>query len=207
MLGGTDIESVAEMTQQSGVVSQRASDADRDAAIAILNNAVAIGELKADEHEQRLQAALDATTVESLHNLTEDLTAPARHIPWRSRQRHLLAAATAALTIVVITIALVSHGTPEHVTGSSHRSLSTAPSSSTVPSAATSTTPRVSPSSIVPSTSGVRPSPASVPVNGLEIQVVPPGGFAEHDPADELWRIWCCIHRWRCQLLSRGRVH
>jgi hypothetical protein len=177
LLRRADIESVGEMTQRSPAVSPRASDADRDAAVAILNNAVAIGELKPDEHEQRLQAALDATTIESLRHLTEDLTVPGNHTPWWSRQWRPLAAAAAILAAAVTTVALLSHGAPKHLTGDSHRSLTTATSSSTVPSA--------TPSSIVPSASGVLPSPASAPVNGVEIQVVPPGGFADHDPADE----------------------
>jgi uncharacterized protein DUF1707 len=150
-----------------GQGSRRASDADRDQAIAILNNALAIGELKSDEHEQRLQAAFDATTVEALRELTADLTPPSHRVPWWSTRRRALAAFV-ALAVVVVVAALVSQEPQRPVVGPSHVSRVAAP-----------------PSSELPSASGVRPSPTSASVNGIDIQVVPPGEFAQHDPADE----------------------
>jgi Domain of unknown function (DUF1707) len=54
----------------------RASDADRDAAAGLLNEAFAEGRLTADEHDQRLSAAYDAHSWQQLHQLTADLPTP-----------------------------------------------------------------------------------------------------------------------------------
>ena len=54
----------------------RASDADRDAAASLLNEAFAEGRLTADEHDQRLSAAYAARTWQQLRQLTADLPAP-----------------------------------------------------------------------------------------------------------------------------------
>jgi hypothetical protein len=54
----------------------RASDADRDAAAGLLNEAFAEGRLTADEHDQRLSAAYAARTWEQLRQLIADLPAP-----------------------------------------------------------------------------------------------------------------------------------
>ena len=54
----------------------RASDADRDAAAGLLNEAFAEGRLTADEHDQRLSAAYAARSRQQLHQLTADLPAP-----------------------------------------------------------------------------------------------------------------------------------
>jgi hypothetical protein len=51
----------------------RASDADRDAAASLLNEAFAEGRLTADEHDQRLSAAYAARSWQQLHELTADL--------------------------------------------------------------------------------------------------------------------------------------
>jgi hypothetical protein len=53
----------------------RASDADRDTAASLLNEAFAEGRLTADEHDQRLSAAYAARTSQQLHLLTADLPA------------------------------------------------------------------------------------------------------------------------------------
>jgi len=53
----------------------RASDADRDAAASLLNEAFAEGRLTADEHDQRLSAAYAARSWQQLHELTVDLPA------------------------------------------------------------------------------------------------------------------------------------
>jgi hypothetical protein len=53
----------------------RASDADRDAAAGLLNEAFAEGRLTADEHDQRLSAAYAARSWQQLHQLTADLPA------------------------------------------------------------------------------------------------------------------------------------
>jgi hypothetical protein len=51
----------------------RASDADRDAAASLLNEAFAEGRLTAAEHDQRLSAAYAARSWQQLHELTADL--------------------------------------------------------------------------------------------------------------------------------------
>jgi DUF1707 SHOCT-like domain len=53
----------------------RASDADRDAAAGLLNEAFAEGRLTAGEHDQRLSAAYAARSWPQLHRLTADLPA------------------------------------------------------------------------------------------------------------------------------------
>jgi hypothetical protein len=59
-----------------GGTEMRVSDADRDAAAAVLTAAFAEGRLTADEHGQRLEAAYAARTWQQLHQLTADLPAP-----------------------------------------------------------------------------------------------------------------------------------
>ncbi len=54
-----------------------ASDADRDAAAGVLNEAFAEGRLTADEHGQRVRAAYAARTWRELAGLTADLPGPA----------------------------------------------------------------------------------------------------------------------------------
>jgi hypothetical protein len=54
-----------------------ASDADRDDAARVLNEAFAEGRLTADEHEERVRAAYAARTWRDLARLTADLPRPA----------------------------------------------------------------------------------------------------------------------------------
>jgi hypothetical protein len=159
----------------SGTVARRASDVDRDRAIAVLNNALAIGELNPEEHEKRLQAAFEASTVDALKGLTVDLSVPPTPVPWWSSRRRSLAGVTAAVVIVVVA-ALVAEGSRHQGAPSPARSAVTAP-----PSAP----PTSQPTSPPTSTAVVQASPTSAPVNGLVIQVVPPGLFGQHDPADQ----------------------
>lgn len=56
--------------------AMRASDADRDAAAGLINEAFAEGRLTEDEHDQRLSAAYAARNWQQLHELTADLPAP-----------------------------------------------------------------------------------------------------------------------------------
>ena len=51
----------------------RASDAERDATVAMLSDAAAEGYLTPDELDERLSAALTARTIEDLTILTQDL--------------------------------------------------------------------------------------------------------------------------------------
>jgi hypothetical protein len=60
----------------AGVPQTLASDADRDAAAALLNDAFAQGRLTADEHGERIRAGYDARTWPQLAALTADLPAP-----------------------------------------------------------------------------------------------------------------------------------
>lgn len=57
----------------AGVLQTRASDADRDAAAALLGAAFAEGRLTADEHGERISAAYAARTWQQLRQLTADL--------------------------------------------------------------------------------------------------------------------------------------
>ena len=54
-----------------------ASDADRDAAVRVLNEAFAEGRLTADEHGERVRAAYAGRTWRELAQLTDDLPSPA----------------------------------------------------------------------------------------------------------------------------------
>jgi hypothetical protein len=63
-------------TLPAGGPATRASDADRDAAAGLINEAFAEGRLTADEHDQRLSAACAARSWQELHELTADLPAP-----------------------------------------------------------------------------------------------------------------------------------
>ena len=54
----------------------RASDADRDVAAELLNEAFAEGRLTADEHDQRLSSVYAARSWQQLRQLTADLPAP-----------------------------------------------------------------------------------------------------------------------------------
>jgi pyruvate/2-oxoglutarate dehydrogenase complex dihydrolipoamide acyltransferase (E2) component len=57
----------------AGAPQTRASDADRDAAAALLGAAFAEGRLTADEHGERLSATYAARTWQQLRQLTADL--------------------------------------------------------------------------------------------------------------------------------------
>ena len=57
----------------AGAPQMRASDADRDAAAAVLGAAFAEGRLTADEHGERLAAAYAARSCQQLRQLTADL--------------------------------------------------------------------------------------------------------------------------------------
>jgi hypothetical protein len=139
---------VSEATQESGVAAPRVSDADRDQAIAVLNNALVIGELSPEEHEERVQAALEASTVDSLRPLTADLTVPSERAQrWSNRRRVVSANAMLSIAVSVVIAVIVTSQTPQ----------------------------RQSP--------GVGQS--AFDVEGLTIQIVLPGTFAKHDPANE----------------------
>jgi Domain of unknown function (DUF1707) len=93
----------------------RASDSERDAAVKVLNEALTAGRLSIDEHGDRVEAALGATTVEELEDLTADVQeAP----PVRPRSRRSWATLVVPLVAVIAIIALVSaiHRTPAKTT-------------------------------------------------------------------------------------------
>ena len=62
----------------AGALQTRASNADRDAAAALLGTAFAEGRLTVDEHGERLSAAYAARTWQQLRQLTADLPGTAR---------------------------------------------------------------------------------------------------------------------------------
>ena len=61
---------------EAGDTVTLASDADRDAAVAVLNEAFAEGRLTADEHGERVRDAYAARTWQALAGLTADLPGP-----------------------------------------------------------------------------------------------------------------------------------
>src|SRR5215468_582794 len=61
---------------QNGDTVTLASDADRDAAVRVLNEAFAEGRLTADEHGERVRAAYAGRTWQELARLTADLPGP-----------------------------------------------------------------------------------------------------------------------------------
>jgi len=73
----------------AGVPQTRASDADRDAAAALLGVAFAEGRLTADEHGERLSAAYAARTWQQLRQLTADLPGTAGATERRAAPRVL----------------------------------------------------------------------------------------------------------------------
>jgi hypothetical protein len=148
----------------------RASDADRDGAIAVLNDALTVGQLSPEEHGDRVQAALTAKSRGELTELTADLgPLPMTIQPSSDRRRHaVVVVALVALGVLILVAGLVA------VLANKSKSPSRTTHAST-------STPAVLPSSVAK----VVASPKSAAVNGVEIQVIPPGSFSPHDPADE----------------------
>jgi hypothetical protein len=151
--------------------SLRASDSDRERATEILNHALSIGQLSFDEHETRLQAALQATGVDELWRLTQDLTGTSNARPKRRSPGISLALVVGAIMAVLlagIIGASLNGGTTSPVSRIS------GPTSTTLP--------------IVTSTAAARavpPSPYSASSNGVTLRTIPPGEFGSHDPSDE----------------------
>lgn len=89
----------------------RASDSERDEAINVLNNALTEGRLTLDEHGDRIEAALEAVTIEELRDLTSDVHEPP---PLRSQSRRSwwLYAVPLVAVAAIIALVLVIQGTP-----------------------------------------------------------------------------------------------
>jgi len=160
--GGAECSVVRTDSEPSTPLQQRASDADRDRAIEVLNNAVAIGQLTPDEHGARIQSALEAVTVADLAGLTKDVEGPPRtkRRP-QVRGRVVIACVLAAGLAAVLTA--VGHSGSVRPGGSAGQGTST---------------PATLPPALV-----VASRPSDV-VGGISIAVVRPGPFASHDPAD-----------------------
>lgn len=71
------VDTSPERRSQPPTRELRASDADRDRYVNVLHDALAEGRLTADEHAERVDAALAAKTVSGLEPLIADLPAPA----------------------------------------------------------------------------------------------------------------------------------
>jgi Domain of unknown function (DUF1707) len=82
----------------------RASDADRDQAVEILNHGLATGQLDPAEHDERLQRALEAEFVGDLRGLTVDLRRSETRYSWLTPSRHRAALAILSLVLVGILI-------------------------------------------------------------------------------------------------------
>ncbi|MGA2037213.1 MAG: DUF1707 domain-containing protein [Acidimicrobiales bacterium] len=109
---GADVGLVEEVTVAGSTVGLRASDADRDQAIEVLNNALAIGQLAPEEHEERLQAALGAATVDALGKLTADLRVlPHQRSRWSGGRRRVAAAVVVVATGAAVTGVALSGST------------------------------------------------------------------------------------------------
>jgi Domain of unknown function (DUF1707) len=88
-----------------------ASDADRDAAVRVLNEAFAEGRLTADEHGERVRAAYAGRTWQELAQLTADLPDPAHAAdlpgPARAAGRGLIAGAPYGLDLCLLCALLI----------------------------------------------------------------------------------------------------
>jgi hypothetical protein len=110
------------MQQDQSDLSTRASDSDRDEAISVLNDALATGRLNVDEHGERIQAALEAVTLEELNHLTADVQAPPL-MRQRSLRRWWIYAVLIVALAAIIALVLATHGTPANTSrGKSARS-------------------------------------------------------------------------------------
>jgi fatty acid desaturase len=80
----------------------RAADADRERTAERLRDAAVEGRLCSDELEQRLEAALSATTYSELDRLVADLPAPAPPRARRSRTRLPVTCLAVSAMLVII---------------------------------------------------------------------------------------------------------
>jgi hypothetical protein len=89
--------------------SLRASDADREQAVASLGRHAEAGRLTPDELEDRVERAYAARTVAELDALHDDLLAEA-HVPWRPDRtappREIVRAPLAALAVLLVAAGL-----------------------------------------------------------------------------------------------------
>jgi hypothetical protein len=81
----------------------RASDADRDRTIEVLNDGLVIGQLTSDEHARRVQDALVAKTIHDLNALVSDLQRPDQVT---TNPRHQGRVVVAVCTLVASGVAL-----------------------------------------------------------------------------------------------------
>ena len=77
---GVPIIHIVDADEGRGRPSLRASDADRDGVLGLLNHALSTGQLTVEEHGDRVHGALQARTVDDLHRITADLV-PGRGTP------------------------------------------------------------------------------------------------------------------------------
>jgi hypothetical protein len=89
----------------------RASDTERDAAINVLNDALTAGRLTLDEHGDRIEAALEASTLDELNDLTADVQEVALARPQSRRSWWALAVPLVA-AIAIIASVFAIHRTP-----------------------------------------------------------------------------------------------
>ena len=85
----------------------RATDSDRDGAVNLLNDALSVGRLTADEHGERLEAALTAKTLDQLAALTADLGPSTVTDSSRSRLPQWIALIAAASVLVILLVTLL----------------------------------------------------------------------------------------------------
>lgn len=82
----------------------RAADSERDAAINVLNDALTAGRLTLDEHGDRIEAALEATTLEELNDLTADVQEASLERSQSRRSRWTLGVAFVAAIAIIASV-------------------------------------------------------------------------------------------------------
>jgi len=110
---------VIQETPGQEILGVRASDTDRDRAIDILNNGLAIGQLTPEEHAKRIQDALTAKTLSDLDRLTGDLRKPVHQQGWLSRRRGVVALGLVGLLVAGAGVLANALHMPPHVVSSS----------------------------------------------------------------------------------------
>jgi len=113
-------EGTGEPARTSGTL--RASDDDRDATIGVLNEAVTVGRLTADEHADRVESALRAQTLGELSVLTTDLASPTARL--RVSMPRVVVAVLVVIVAAVTGVLVASQGTSSPIQTTRNQSAS-----------------------------------------------------------------------------------
>jgi hypothetical protein len=88
----------------------RASDADRDATVGVLNEGLVLGRLTTEEHAARVDSALRAKTLGDLSTLTEDLASTSPRRDRNTVWRRLVPVLVLVSVLVVVAVLIGRHG-------------------------------------------------------------------------------------------------